>query len=414
MGCEMIWSVNVNPLRMSPSLCLHSLRERESDTLALLQALGVRGVRIDLHWHWLSPCPREFNASAFAWYRAWLGRLAEAGIAAYGLLYHPPAWAWSTWEQEPDAFLTAWGTLCAEVSRRLGDRLAVLQIWNEPNNYMAALKNDAVLFHTRSLGPWRVPVGVPWQLLGDMCRLARAALPPSVSVAINPLANLLPLAPRRLEWLDWLPFTERLLQEAGPAVDTVALDHYPDTWHPGTGPLEWSCLEAAAERVGDRGSAFYGKTVNLGEVGYASAPHAPRLGPWRIFAGPRNEATMAAWYAAALPYVAERLQQPALAGNRTRWVNVYELFDAPQPVGGGGVLALEDHFGLVRLDGSLKPAFYVLQAVARGEEVPTPALERRLAPRYWRLGSWLRRQEAARSGGASAGSLEDAWVLALV
>lgn len=413
MSLDVIWSVNLNPLRMSPVLCRHSLREHEAGTLRLLRALGVRGVRIDLHWQWLCPSPGQFNVPAFAWYRDWLSRLAEAGIDTYALLYHPPAWAWRGWQQEPAAFLAAWEAICGEVARQLGDRLAVLQVWNEPNNYMATWKGDAALFHTRRVGRWDVPVGVPWAVLAQMCQLARAALPPPVAIAFNPLANLLPLAPRRLEWLDWLPFTERLLREAGPAIDIVALDHYPDTWHPGTGPLEWSCLEAAAARVQNPCSAFFGKTVNLGEVGYASAPQVPRLGPWRVFAGPRNEDTMAAWYAAALPHVAERLRQPALAGNRAQWVNVYELFDAPRPVGGGGLLALEDHFGLVRLDGSLKPAFRVLQAVARGEAVPVPALQRRLAPRYWRLGGWLRRFEAAPLEGELAASSEDAWVLSL-
>jgi hypothetical protein len=234
-----------------------------------------------------------------------------------------------------------------------------------------------------------------------------------VSVAINPLANLLPLAPRRLAWLDWLPFTERLLRDAGPAIDRVALDHYPDTWHPGTGPLEWSCLASAAAGVLDPNSAFYGKTVNIGEVGYASAPQVPRMGPWRVFTGPRNEDTMAAWYAAALPYIADRLRQPALAGNRSHWINVYELFDAPRPIGGGGLLALEDHFGLVRLDGTPKPAFKVLQAVTRGEAVPAPMLQRRLAPRYWRLGKWLRRLEAAQMGEDAPEAVADPWVLAL-
>lgn len=413
MGSDVKWSVNLNPLRMSPVLCLHSLREREAAALRFLRALGVSGVRIDVHWNWLLPSPGQVNGRALGWYRDWLGRLAEAGIATYALLYHPPAWAWNGWEQRPGAFLAGWEALCSALAGHLGDRLAVVQVWNEPNNYLAALKGDAVLFHTRRFGAWNLPVGVPWTLLAQMCQLARAAFPSDVAVAINPLANLFPLAPRRLEWLDWLPFTERLLREAGQAVDMVALDHYPDTWHPGTGPLEWSCLEAAAGRVGDPSSAFFGKTVNLGEVGYASAPHAPRLGPWRVFSGPRSEATMAGWYAAALPHVAARLRQPALAGNRAHWINVYELFDAPRPVGGGGLLALEDHFGLVRLDGSLKPAFQVLQAVARGETVRAPALQKRLAPRYWRLGSWLRRREAARFGVDAPGLPDDAWVLAL-
>jgi hypothetical protein len=233
-------------------------------------------------------------------------------------------------------------------------------------------------------------VGVPWQVLVGLFRAVRAAFPPGTPIACNPLANLLPPLPSVGCWLDWLPFTERLLREAGDAIDVVALDHYPDTWHPGTGPLEWSCLEEALARQRTPGSPWHGKGLAVAELGYASAPAGPRLGPWRWFpAAPRDEDTMAAWYAAALPHVARLLAGQA-GGGPAPWINVYELFDAPRPVGGGGLLAIEDHFGLLRRDGGRKAAYGVLRAITRGEPITPPPLARVRAPRYWRWGGWLR------------------------
>ena len=99
---------------------------------------------------------------------------------------------------------------------------------------------------------------------------------------------------------------------------------------------------------------------------------------------------MAAWYAAAIPCV-QGLLAPFEAQPLGAWLNLYELFDPPRPCGGHPALAIEDHFGLVRRDGTPKPAYAVVQALARGEAVRSPSLEPRRAPLYWRLGGWARR-----------------------
>jgi hypothetical protein len=60
-------------------------------------------------------------------------------------------------------------------------------------------------------------------------------------------------------------------------------------------------------------------------------------------------------------------------------------------VGAHPALALEDHFGLRRKNGSPKPAFHVLQQAIAGDltvdlgAVPTPDL-----PAYWKLARWGR------------------------
>lgn len=388
-------AVNLNPNRLCPDLTPEGLARGQGRAFETLADLGVGGVRLDLVWSALEPHEGVVDEALVGWYEAFLAEAAQRGLKVYALLYHPPAWAMAKLAQDEAGFLNAWRGFCRLVGERFGRHLAIAQVWNEPNNFLAALKGDAALFRTRRVGPLTVPVGVPWALLASLFRIARAELPAGLPTAFNPLANLLPFLPVAGTWLDWEPFTDRLLALAGDAIDVIAIDHYPDTWHPGTGPLEWSCLETATRKARDPASPWFGKAVIVGEVGYSSTPNFHlierpfKLG--RFFPeAVRDEATMAAWYAAALPHVQARLA-PVEAQSLGAWVNLYELFDPPRPCGGHPALAIEDHFGLVRRDGRPKPAYHVVRALARGEAVAGPALEARQAPLYWRLGGWARR-----------------------
>ena len=397
------YAVNLNPNRLCPDLSSEGLKRGQEAAFRRLADLGAGGVRLDLFWSQLEPAPGHIDVAALAWYQEFLAEAASADIAVYALLYHPPRWAMELLKRDEGAFLDAWRGFCRLVGRELGHGLAIAQVWNEPNNYLAALKGDAALFRTRRIGPVDVPVGVPWELLASLFRIARAELPAEVATAFNPLANLIPFLPVAGSWLDWEPFTARLLTLVGEAIDVVAIDHYPDTWHPGTGPLEWSCLDVARREAADPASPWFGKTVIVGEVGYSSAPNFHLLErPFKLGRffpeAERDEASMADWYAACLPHVAARFDSGAFPANRFNWINVYELFDPPRPAGGHPALAVEDHFGLVRRDGVPKAAYGVLQALCRGDAVATPALTRRKAPLYWRLGTWARRAEARLRG----------------
>ncbi|MEB3197872.1 MAG: family 1 glycosylhydrolase [Candidatus Sericytochromatia bacterium] len=384
------WSINLNPLRLCPRQDIRELQRRQDDALALVERLGVQGLRVDVDWAWLMPTPEAVSEAALDWYRAFFQDAAARGLALYGVLYHPPRWAMAQAARQPERFVAAWEAFCRLLVARLPGALEVVQVWNEPNNYLAALKGDAVLFHGPRFGAWQWPREVAWDLLVAMFRVARQTFPDTAAVACNPLVTLLPFWPGGASWLDWFAFTDQLLTRAGDAIDMVALDHYPDTWHPGTGPIEWACLDEVARRVREPASAWYGKQIAIGELGYSSAPHAPRLGPWGFFPeGARGEARMADWYAAALPHVAESLGAEGLSQPSATWVNVYELLDSRQPHGGTGLLALEDHFGLVRADGTPKPAFEVVRAVTAGEPIASPSLCARAAPLYWQLGHWL-------------------------
>lgn len=399
------WSVNLNPNRLCPDMSIPRLEDATGAAFAHLAELGAGAVRVDVFWHWLMPEPGTINHAAVAWYRRFFAEADRRGVQLFPLLYHPPEWAMALLERDESAFLGAWADFCRLVAREFGASLSLVQVWNEPNNFLAALKGDPVLFHEKKLGRLSVPVGVRWQTLASLFSIARAELAPGTLLVYNVLTNLSPFLPFRSAWLDWDVFTDRLLALAGEHIDVIALDHYPDTWAPGTGPLEWECLEVAEKKVNTPGTPWYGKSVIIGEVGYSNAPNFHVLnGPLKLgkfFPGDRCEDTMSVWYGAAMAHLSAALTPERFPHNRLQLVNVYELYDAPRPVGSHPALALEDHFGLRRRDGSPKPAFGVLQQATRGElsvdlaAWPTPAL-----PAYWKLARWGRDMHARLAGGS--------------
>lgn len=389
------WSVNLNPNRLCPDMALPRLEDASSAAFKHLGELGASAVRIDLFWNWLMPEPDRVNTEAVAWYRRFFAEADARGVSLFPLLYHPPEWAMKLLEQDEAAFLGAWTEFCRLVRREFGDCFRLVQVWNEPNNFLASLKRDPVLFHEKRVGPWTVPVGVRWETLASLFAIARAELAPGTLLVYNVLTNLSPFLPFKSAWLDWDVFTDELLRRAGDHIDVIALDHYPDTWAPGTGPLEWECLDVAAKKVNTPGTPWFGKTVIIGEVGYSCAPNFHLVnGPLKLgkfFPGDRCELTMAEWYGAAMTHLSSQLTSAVFPHNQLQLVNVYELYDAPRPVGAHPALALEDHFGLRRKNGSPKPAFHVLQRAIAGDldvdlaAVPTPPL-----PAYWKLARWGR------------------------
>lgn len=383
------WSVNLNPNRLDADLAPEGLRRATPGAFAQLEALGAGGVRVDLHWAALEPEPGRINAPLLRWYRDFFAECGRRGLQVYALLYHPPAWALDFLPGNSLAFQEAWRGFCKLVAEEYAGMLALIQPWNEPNNFLAAFKRDPGLFHTRRVGPVDVPTGVDWETLVGLFRIAREELPGS-RLVFNVLANLCPFLPARCGWLDWEQFTDQFLERAAAYVDVIALDHYPDTWAPGTGPYEWACLDVARRRVADPFGHWYGKAVIVGELGYSSAPNFHLLSwPFRLgrfFPGDRDEGTMARWYAHALAAVERKLAADS-------WVNCYELFDPLRELEGHPVLALENHFGLVRRDYTRKPAFETVRAAFAGEHVVDVMPWRDRPPLYWHLARWSRRLE---------------------
>lgn len=379
---KLSWSVNLNPYRLSPTLDVRELRSNTDWAVDQLRDLGASMVRVDILWTLVQPRAGEVDPEAVAWYRDFFSRLGESGIGVYAVLYNPPAWACELVHRDLAAFHEAWRGYCQVIARELADTITLFQVWNEPNNYLSHLKDDFNLFHTRvfSLMGWKVtlPTGVNWKALVPLFRIARQELPEGCSIVYNAITNLNEFTPAAMPaWTEWEHFTDQLLSRAGDAIDVIAIDHYPDTWIPGVGPLAWGCLDEASRRVHDPRSAWYGKTVILGELGYSSCRNVPILKNPRMnfFPDDHSEATMRDWYAEALAYLAERMHPDRWPHNRYHAINAYELQDPPpQSILGGehhDVVGIEYHFGLLRHDRTPKAAYAVFQDAALGRTLPT-------------------------------------------
>lgn len=382
------WSVNLNPYRLSPTLDVREMHAQTDWAVDQLRHLGVSMVRVDLLWTLIHPRAGEVDPEAVAWYRHFFSRLAEHGIGVYAVLYNPAPWAQDLVARDLDAFHEAWRDYCRTIAREFANWVQLFQVWNEPNNYLAPMKGDFNLFHTRTfdlkIRRVTVPTGVNWKALVPLFRIARQELPEGSSIVYNAITNLNEFTPAAMPaWTEWEHFTDQLLSKVGEAIDVIALDHYPDTWMPGVGPLSWDCLDEASRRVHDPRSAWHGKSVIIGEVGYSSCGNVRilKVPPMNFFPDDHSEEAMQAWYAQALEFLAERMHPDRWPHNRHHVINAYELLDPPpHSILEGGhheVVGIEYSFGLLRHDLSEKPAYGLFQNMALGRPLPASAQQGR-------------------------------------
>lgn len=373
----LVWSANLNPLRLSPVLDIDEMDERLDVLMPRIVDLGVRMIRTDLLWGFLVPERGKPDMMAVHWMRRFLDRLDEHGIGTYGILYNPPGWACDLAHRDEEAFLEEWRSYVALCGEHLGDRVDIWQVWNEPNNYFSHVKDDFNLFSIRRLkvAGWEVdlPVSVRWEALCKLYRIARQELGGYSKIATNFLSNMGNMAPVSFpDWIEWDVFLERQIERLHDEVDVLALDHYPDTWVPGTGPLDWEPLEVLLRKIKDPRSACFGKAAIVGELGYSSCRNASLPLGIRFFPEDHSEERMADWYAHALPHVATRIGPRGLPDQAIHVINLYELIDAaPDSINASmDLVDIEYHFGLLRYDGTPKPAYDVVKRIVSGEISP--------------------------------------------
>lgn len=382
------WSVNLNPYRLSPRLDTAEMAVKLPAILSALEDLGATMVRTDLLWDFLFPEPGPADLRAVEWMQEFMRLLAERNIAVFGILYNPPRWARQLAHRDERRFLDAWREYVELCGRAFGDRVALWQVWNEPNNYFSHVKDDFNLFTHRALkvAGWEadLPVAVRWDAMTALFGGARAELGAGARIVANILANMGNLAPVSFpDWIEWDVFLERLMERLHGQVDVLALDHYPDTWTPGTGPVEWEPLEVLLRMRRDPRSACYGKSVIIGEMGYSSCGNAKLPLGFQLFAEDHDEDRMAHWYAHALAHVAQLAGPAGLPDQDLHVVNLYELQDAmPDSINGSADLVdIEYHFGLMRADLSRKPAFDVVRrAIAGDHSLPVSGPKVRTGP----------------------------------
>ncbi|HEY9900102.1 MAG TPA: hypothetical protein V6D00_13055 [Pantanalinema sp.] len=397
MTTPLQWAINVNPSRLSPDFSLDELHRSGDRAVEHLSDLGASYVRMDLLWAHLEPEPGRVRLEVVAWYRHYLKALVQSGRSIYAILYNPPAWACELADRDLDGFLVAWRQYCRLCAREFGDLVGIWQVWNEPNNFVSHLKDDFNLFEVKtfSLASWRVtlPVGVRWQALVPLFRIARQELGEDAFLIYNVISNVSEYTPVSYPgWTEWEHFTDQFMEQAGDCVDAIALDHYPDTWVPGSGPLHWDPIDVLARKVNDPRSTWYGKTALVGEFGYSSCPNVDLIKrPVRVRFFPEDHSpeTMRDWYAQALPHLAERLAPERWPHNKLNLANVYELYDAvPGHLMDGShaeVIGIENHFGLIDVTGALKPAYHVLKDMIHGRLLAAEPLKRRTPTHPLRL-----------------------------
>ncbi len=110
---------------------------RVAQDTALLGELGVKHYRMGLEWARLEPRPGEFDAAAFAHYRAELQGLRAAGIEPLVTLHHfnNPGWFEEIGGFTHHHALTVFDRYVAAVLENLGDLVDEWITINEPNIY---------------------------------------------------------------------------------------------------------------------------------------------------------------------------------------------------------------------------------------------------------------------------------------
>ena len=197
------------PAENSYGACAHLTRgEPTTPTCDLIRQMGAGWVRCDFDGRVVERQPGVWD---FACYDAIVAACEAAGLQLLPILYEPPKWSYPAYEH-----LDAWGDYVQRVVAHYGQRLPVLEIWNEPNinpfwknpnptNYLAVLRRayEVVKAHDPSL---RVALGgmagVPLDFIEEIYRLGGARHFDIMNV--HPYTNLREPESRADAWLEQL------------------------------------------------------------------------------------------------------------------------------------------------------------------------------------------------------------------
>jgi hypothetical protein len=314
-------------------LSFNERRQIERD-LNIAADLGVKYVRTDFWWYEVEPSEGRYSAFALDYYR-WYVEAAEArGLGVVVILSGAPLWAKGLYERgERERFVRRFEGYAAQVAATVGDKVRYYQLWNEPNHFIdfSDGATDAALF-----------------LRG---RRGLASRDPDLRTIINLLVDghdgaLCP---------NWMcDADDYIARGAGPAIDVIAIDHYPGTWTQG----DWGGnIVDRLYQVGKK----HGKAVGIMEIGYSTSWCAPRF---------NSEAGQVDWVKGQLAPIRAKIQDPAVnLGVRMEMINWFKLQDPDSSYDNclfDPIWMTEAHFGIVRTNRSQKPAFGALkQEIAR-------------------------------------------------
>lgn len=296
-------------------------------TLDRVKAAGIGWVRIDMIWAAVEP-----RRGAYNWrvYDAIAAAAKARGIEVYATLAYTPAWATDGPEltgvpRDPDD----WRRFCFRAARRYKGKIRFFGLWNEPNLP-------------------RFWSGTRQQYIDVILKTGADALHSGNPAAQAGGPDLAHLTAGEADWYDWL---RAALMEAGGKLDFVThhlydvdgnrdvTDKLEDRTPFGGRPSLWDAVAPSVLEV-LRGTGWGGKPFWLTETGWESA----RVG----------EDRQAAYTGGLL--------DDWLSGRPGRdWVSkifVYEIQDPPASEGLS--------WGLLRADGSAKPAYRAFQGFIAG------------------------------------------------
>ncbi len=283
------------------------------DFAAMSQA-GFGWARIDLTWDRIEPVRGEFD-----W--ATVDRVVEeaqaSGINLLGILGYCPRWAASG----PDAYYpprdtALWKAYVTAMVTRYRGRIRYWSLWNEPNSHT---------FFRGSVEQYIHGVLIPG------ARAAKAA-DPDCRIVGPELAHL-----NGAHWDTWL---DRILAEAGSSIDVIAMHCYEDD------PAEVFRALDGRRRPWEKPSVMR----IIRERGQAGKPFWLTETGWR--SNEIGEAKQARYVLDLFRGVAGR---PFI-----RKVFLFELKDSKSLPG----------YGLLRLDGTQKPAYVEITRFIRSQAIP--------------------------------------------
>lgn len=290
--------------------------ERVAD---LLRELGVRHLRTGISW-------ADFHRpEGRAWYDFQLAALADFELLV-SIWHTPPSIAEGGRCAGPPRRLADYGDFAEWVVELYGDRIAAIELWNEPNN---RLKWDFESFDPK------------WRKFGRMIadagsRLARHGMP-------TVLGGMIPVDPA------WLERMRRF--DAVDAVDAVAIHGFPEMWWPEHPNWEWySHWHGWADKVAIAEAGAAGRPVWITETGLAT---------WDLFAARTAKHRLQV----------DCLQEVAVAPvDRVYWYCLVDLDPAREAIEGFHVDENEYHLGLVTWEGERKPAWDAMAELLAREE----------------------------------------------
>jgi hypothetical protein len=303
---------------------------RASGDLALIAELGAGLVRTDAWWYAIEPARGQIDQAALDYYRWYVEEAGRHGLDVLVVLSNPPDWARQLYQSgDRGAFCAEFGEYAAAVGETVGDLVADVQLWNEPNHIVDVPDGDAdvclFLEGRRGLELGRQRAGA-----GD------GPLRTYINLLVD--GHDAPIGPSWQTDVDF--YMER---GAGSAIDVIGIDHYPGTWAIG----DWG------GNILDRLFALglrHGKEVAILETGFSTAGCILPL---------NTEPAEVGWIDSQLPRIRAKASDPAVhRGVRLVLANWFKLDDRPAT----DCWDLEDNFGVVRQDRTRKPAFDALRA----------------------------------------------------